>query len=257
MAYTKLWHKIVTSSIWDADNETRILWITMLALANRDGYVEASKKSLALLSRIADPQCDHALAVLLSPDPESRTKTEDGRRIESVDGGWMILNYQLYRDATSDDPHSVSARERQRIHRGNMKLRDCHTTSRDTASASESASADESSLSEGGCKGETRFDEFWIEWPKHFRKADRKKCEAKWRSEKLDTIADKIMASVKAWKSSKQWQKDGGQFIPAPLVWLNKATWEVELSAIETTSDDPSRYHSADDPLNKEVSIEQ
>jgi len=114
MAYTKLWHKIVTSSIWDADNNTRILWITMLALANRDGFVEASFKSLVMLARIKDAACKAALNVLSSPDEHSRTKTDDGRRLQEVDGGWQIINYGIYRDAHSEDPHAMTNKERQR-----------------------------------------------------------------------------------------------------------------------------------------------
>ncbi len=33
MAYTKLFHSIVTSTIWRETDPTRIVWITMLALA--------------------------------------------------------------------------------------------------------------------------------------------------------------------------------------------------------------------------------
>lgn len=156
MAYTKLWHKIVTSSIWDADDQTRIVWITMLALANRDGFVEASSSSLALLSRVPRKDCEKALEVLRSPDPDSRTKADDGRRIEDTDGGWVLLNYEKYRSATSDDPHAVAAKERQRRHR--EKIADenthrealCHVTSRDTASVSVSDS--EGGSAEGGVR---------------------------------------------------------------------------------------------------------
>jgi len=117
MGFTKLWHRIVTSSIWDERDPTRLLWITMLALANQDGYVESSFKSLALLARISEEDCRKGLEVLTSPDEDSRTKTDDGRRLEVTDGGWRILNYVDYREATSDDPHAVKNRERQKRHR--------------------------------------------------------------------------------------------------------------------------------------------
>jgi hypothetical protein len=31
------------------------------------------------------------------PDADSRTKDNEGRRIETIEGGWLILNYQKYR----------------------------------------------------------------------------------------------------------------------------------------------------------------
>jgi hypothetical protein len=39
-----------------------------------------------------------ALSILLAPDPDSRTKDHDGRRIEAIEGGWLILNYLKYRE---------------------------------------------------------------------------------------------------------------------------------------------------------------
>jgi len=45
--YTPLFDSLVMSSIWDEDNETRILWITMLALANSEGIIEGSLTGLA------------------------------------------------------------------------------------------------------------------------------------------------------------------------------------------------------------------
>lgn len=114
MSYTKLFHRIITSSIWDEPHPTRIVWITMMAMANQDGYVGTTKKSLALLSRVSEEECDAAIKTFLSPDPESRTKEHSGRRIEVVDGGWCLLNFSKHRDSLSEDPNAVASRERMR-----------------------------------------------------------------------------------------------------------------------------------------------
>jgi len=39
-----------------------------------------------------------AISTFLQPDPDSRTKEHDGRRIEEIDGGWRLLNYERYRE---------------------------------------------------------------------------------------------------------------------------------------------------------------
>ena len=114
MSYTKLFHRIITSSIWDEPNSTRIVWITMLAMANQDGYVGSTVKSLALLSRTTEEECRTALGVFQKPDGESRSKEHDGRRVEQVEGGWMILNHEKYRNSISDDPVTAKTRERVR-----------------------------------------------------------------------------------------------------------------------------------------------
>jgi hypothetical protein len=39
----------------------------------------------------------------LAPDPDSRTKTDKGRRIEEIDGGWRLINYVKYRELQDDE----------------------------------------------------------------------------------------------------------------------------------------------------------
>jgi hypothetical protein len=38
-----------------------------------------------------------------------------------------------------------------------------------------------------------------------------------------------IIASVRKWKASDQWNKENGQYIPYPATWLNKRRWEDEV----------------------------
>ena len=75
------------------------------------------------------------------------------------------------------------------------------------------------------------FDTFWNEWPAHKRKVARKQCEAKWRTKGCDAIAEAVMASLRTAKASEDWTKAKGEFIPAPLVWLNQARWEAPTEA--------------------------
>ena len=96
--FSKLWSSLVTSSIWGEDDKTRILWITMLATTDANGVVEASVPGLARIANITTEECRASIAKLMSPDSESRTKTDEGRRISEVDGGWKILNYLKYRE---------------------------------------------------------------------------------------------------------------------------------------------------------------
>jgi hypothetical protein len=90
--FTMLFNSILTSSIWGEDDKTRILWITMLALSDYNGKVEGSVPGLATMARISLPDCEAALLKLESPDPYSRTKEHEGRRIRAVEGGWIVLN---------------------------------------------------------------------------------------------------------------------------------------------------------------------
>jgi hypothetical protein len=71
------------------------------------------------------------------------------------------------------------------------------------------------------------FSKFWDAWPKHPRKAARKQCQARWDAQGLDAKAGLILEALEAFKASPDWRKNDGQFIPAPLVWLNQNRWEA------------------------------
>ncbi len=101
--YTKLFGSILDSTIWQEAPETRLVWITMLAMKDWRQVVEASVPGLAKRAGVSLEACELALEKLEGPDPYSRTKEHEGRRIERVDGGWYILNGVKYRERMSAD----------------------------------------------------------------------------------------------------------------------------------------------------------
>jgi len=120
MGYTKLFSTIVTSSIWTADDATRIVWITMLAISDKNGEIHASIPGLARLAGVSLEACEKAITTFLSPDAYSRTKEDEGRRLEVIDGGWMLLNHAKYRRMASDEERKEQAAVRQ------QRFRDRH-----------------------------------------------------------------------------------------------------------------------------------
>lgn len=112
--YTKLFGSIVASTIWREDDKTRIVWITMLAIANKHGEVEASVPGLADLSRVTVPEARAAIAKLEAPDPDSRSTEEEGRRIVKIPGGWRLVNHGKYRAKLSVDERREYLAQKQR-----------------------------------------------------------------------------------------------------------------------------------------------
>lgn len=115
--YTKLFNSIVTSTIWTEDDKTRIVWITMLAIADQNGEVQASIPGLARLAAVSISDAEIAISKFLGPDPYSRTPENDGRRIAKIDGGWELLNHAKYRRMASLAEAKEANSERQRRHR--------------------------------------------------------------------------------------------------------------------------------------------
>jgi hypothetical protein len=86
----------------------------------------------------------------------------------------------------------------------------------------------------------SRFEEFWGLWPAHKRKVAKDQCEKKWGSKECDAIAERVLSALKAFKLSDDWRKDGGEFIPSPLVWLNQARWEAHVETAAPSNADES-----------------
>lgn len=122
--YTKLFSEIVGSTVWREPNHIRILWITMLALKDRWHKVNVSIPGLADFAKISIQECEAALEVLSSPDPYSRTKEFEGRRIEACDEGWIILNGEKYRNKLSLDERREYQRVKQKEYRERKKAKE-------------------------------------------------------------------------------------------------------------------------------------
>lgn len=115
--FTKLFSSLIFSTVWREEMHVKVVWITMLAMANRNGEVLASIPGLADAARVSLDQCQDALARLSGPDTYSRTKEHEGRRIIEVDGGWRLLNYPKYREIRDADERRIQTREAVRAHR--------------------------------------------------------------------------------------------------------------------------------------------
>jgi hypothetical protein len=144
--YAKIYESILDSSVWSEAAATRLVWITMLAMADQDGHVEASLGGLARRANVTREECEQALAVLSNPDPDDKSGVDDGRRIQKVERGWSITNHRRYREMRTKK--QIEGAQRVRRHRA--KSVTCNDVTSDNA-PSASASA---FVSEGGV-GET------------------------------------------------------------------------------------------------------
>ena len=70
------------------------------------------------------------------------------------------------------------------------------------------------------------FTSFWKTWPTSDRKQARGKCLEAWKKARCEGVAAEVLAHVESLKLSQSWRKNGGEFIPAPLAYLNKRSWE-------------------------------
>jgi hypothetical protein len=73
------------------------------------------------------------------------------------------------------------------------------------------------------------FDSFWQAYPKRVGKGAARRSWAKLRPDlELQAI---ILAAVAAQRTSDQWCKEDGRYIPNPATWLNQERWADEVAA--------------------------
>lgn len=68
------------------------------------------------------------------------------------------------------------------------------------------------------------FARFWSAYPASKRKTSKSKCESVWKSKKLSQHVEVILEHLDAMR--EDYAKQGGQYCPAPLVYLNQAKWD-------------------------------
>jgi|SRR5215469_4174926 len=119
--YTKLFSRILDSTVWREPDHARILWITLLALADKNGEVHCTVPGLADRARISLKQCEQALIRFQKPDKYSWSQEDQGRRIRKVEGGWFLINHAKYRALMSTEEQRERTRLRVQKLRENRK----------------------------------------------------------------------------------------------------------------------------------------
>lgn len=119
--YSPLISSILESSVWGLPDGIRLVWVTMLAMKDREGFVWASVPGLAHRARVSLEVAQEAIRCFQEPDPYSRTPDYEGRRIEAVDGGWRILNSEKYRIRRDPEARREQNREAKRRQRRSAK----------------------------------------------------------------------------------------------------------------------------------------
>lgn len=80
------------------------------------------------------------------------------------------------------------------------------------------------------------FEDFWQAYP---RKTAKKDAEVAWRKlAPSATLQAELVAAVGRQKACRQWNRDGGQYIPYPATWLNGRRWEDQPEDLQGADGD-------------------
>jgi hypothetical protein len=133
MAFVKLDCNLITSTVWTENSDTRVVWIYLLVSADSNGVVRVTVPGIAIQCGLSVDVVRAALERFASPDPDSRTSKNEGRRIRIEREPQFeihLLNYGRYRAKD----HTAAARkrrqrEREKRERVTRDSRDSHAAS--------------------------------------------------------------------------------------------------------------------------------
>ena len=243
MTYTKLLASITDSTIWREPDTTRLVWVTMLAMADQNGVVGASIPGLADRARVSLDATVVALNTFHSPDKWSRTQEYEGRRIADVDGGWVLLNHAKHRAAMNADDRREQAKLGMRRLRERLKTVNntagvnevsgaCAKLTQAEADAEERKHLSDSRTAVGSPKGKQEyspdFQRLWTAYPNKVQKDTAYKAFLK-RKPDAD-LTEAMVVAVTKQKKGASWTKNEGKFIPHLATWLNGGGWKDELT---------------------------
>lgn len=147
--YNKLFTKILDSSIWMESLETRVVWLTFIAAMDENGFVQfASVENVAHRARVGVEAASIAVKTLERPDSNSSDPENEGRRVERVPGGWMVLNSQKYRELVTRVVIQEQTRNRVRRFREKKRSGNAPVTPRNESVTPSEADTDSKAVAE-------------------------------------------------------------------------------------------------------------
>jgi hypothetical protein len=247
MSFTKLDSGIVNSSIWSEPTATRVLWITMLAMSDDTGFVATSAPGLIRAANITKEDFSIGIKALESEDEFSRTSEYGGRRVDRVEGGWIILNYMKYREREDKDKHREYMRDYRKRACDSQNLTVIHSDSQNLTVESHSASASVSasgSASESGIKASNvlydpkvttaQTEEIYGLYPRKIgRGAALKKIAAAIKDFGFEPLRAKVIEYATSVRGKEQ------QFIPHPATWFGQQRYKDEIEIVTTGASPP------------------
>lgn len=214
---------------------TRLLFIGLWCIADREGRLEDRprkiKKTLLGYDDVNTEETDGMLQQLHDNGFIIRYSVEDNNYIQIVNFTKHQNPHMKEKDSEIPPPAGFEPNA-PTMHGASTVQAPCNNED-DTRAAQREPTEKPPGIQE------LRFNEFWEEYPKKRAKEYARKAWMKLKP--TEVLFNKIMTSVRAAKTSVDWTKDNGQFIPNPASWLNGGRWEDDLEQVSEAATVQSR----------------
>jgi hypothetical protein len=127
--YGKIFESMFTGSMVGSGSHVFAVWSFVIANTKQDGYVEINPVLLAAVLGETPDRIESAIEHLCAPDPRSRSKIEDGRRLVKVgEFAYKVPTHEHYRNVRSDDERRAYFRDKKREQRAREKKNSPHAS---------------------------------------------------------------------------------------------------------------------------------
>jgi len=142
--------------------------------------------------------------------------------VTHANGKITLINRRMQRDQ-KDRNHNRIRQDRFRQHQQSE-----HSNATDNAKvtppSSSSSSTSPSTSNKKEKEKDTLFERFWVAYPKKKSKGDAEKAWSKIKPD--EQLLAAMLATIERAKTSDDWTRDQGKYIPYPATWLNAKGWE-------------------------------
>ena len=122
--YGKLFSSLYQGTLRGKASEILVL-TNLIAFADQDGVIDKHFRAIADETGLSEEAVRDAIEYLSSPDPESRSSEEEGRRIVPINEhrswGWQLVNHAKYKAIRSEADRRESNRTSQQRYRDKLK----------------------------------------------------------------------------------------------------------------------------------------
>lgn len=256
----KMWRRLY-GDVFDGSMAGRkdalVLFMYLISRADDSGFVRRPSLRVVGACTGLTPE-EHAKAIeeLEAPDPDSRSKAHEGRRILKEDDGWLIVNFSHYQGIQREDQRRESVRKAVSKYRSkditvsngvitpdytpleerrgeekkgeeiNQQTLPYASSMRRGVGLRRKALENGEQLPEGEITADQAFDEIF--WPEYPRKKDKEPARKAWKALKLkDTDEAQILAIMKALRHDvkEEWRDRTPDKIPYGATWLHRKGW--------------------------------
>lgn len=103
----KMWRRLygdVFEGSMAGRKDALVLFMYLISRANDQGFVRRSGfRVVSACTGLTEEEYAAALLELESPDPNSRSKEQEGRRLLAEDDGWLIVNFKHYQEIQKEE----------------------------------------------------------------------------------------------------------------------------------------------------------